>query len=157
MSIFWRLWKHAGAVFVNYWVTLSIFPGVLAEDIQSAALKSWFSLVLITVYNIADMIGKMVPEKYIMHHGSKLLAISFTRVVFIPTYAILVKYSLGDASFIIATFFLGVTNGYLTTCPMSSAPTLFEPKEAEIAGTMMVLFLLSGLTIGAFSGYLWLL
>ena len=42
MSIFWRLWKHAGAVFVNYWVTLSIFPGVLAEDIQSAALKSWY-------------------------------------------------------------------------------------------------------------------
>ena len=38
---------------------------------------------------------------------------------------------------------------------MSTAPTLFRPQESEVAGTMMVFFLLFGLSTGAMAGWLW--
>lgn len=42
-------------------VTLSIFPGVLAEDLHSEALGSWLPVILITSYNCADWAGKSLP------------------------------------------------------------------------------------------------
>ena len=40
---------------------------------------------------------------------------------------------------------------------MMLAPKRVDPHEAETAGTIMVLFLVSGLAAGAISGWLWLL
>jgi equilibrative nucleoside transporter 1/2/3 len=40
---------------------------------------------------------------------------------------------------------------------MMLAPKRVEAHEAETAGTIMVLFLVSGLAGGALSGWLWLL
>ncbi len=42
-------------------VTLSIFPGVLAEDVHSAELGSWYPVALLTVFNLADWAGKSAP------------------------------------------------------------------------------------------------
>jgi equilibrative nucleoside transporter 1/2/3 len=40
---------------------------------------------------------------------------------------------------------------------MMLAPKRVDPHEAETAGTIMVLFLVTGLAAGALSGWLWLL
>jgi phage tail protein X len=48
-------WPHACRV------TLSIFPGVLAEDVHSAELGSWYPVALLTAFNLADWAGKSVP------------------------------------------------------------------------------------------------
>lgn len=42
-------------------VTLSIFPGVLAEDVHSAELGSWYPVALLAVFNLADWAGKSAP------------------------------------------------------------------------------------------------
>jgi equilibrative nucleoside transporter 1/2/3 len=42
-------------------VTLSIFPGVLAEDVHSAQLGSWYPIWLIAAFNLADAAGKAAP------------------------------------------------------------------------------------------------
>lgn len=42
-------------------ITLSIFPGVLAEDVHSAQLGSWYSVALLTAFNFADWAGKSLP------------------------------------------------------------------------------------------------
>lgn len=42
-------------------VTLAIFPGVLAEDVHSAELGSWYPVALLTVFNLADWAGKTAP------------------------------------------------------------------------------------------------
>lgn len=39
-------------------VTLSIFPGVLAEDLHSPQLGSWYPILLLAAYNCADAAGK---------------------------------------------------------------------------------------------------
>eukprot|EP00798_Chlamydomonas_sp_ICE-L_P013705 gene13702-19597_t len=48
--VFGRLWQLSFTLFLTYLVTLSIFPGVLAEDVSSQRLGDWYPLVLITVF-----------------------------------------------------------------------------------------------------------
>jgi len=157
MPIFRQLWTFAMAVFIGYLVTLSIFPGVLAENLKSSTLKSWYSLFLITVFNLGDMTGKMCPGRYQVKDGGLLFAFSLMRLAFVPIYAVFVEERMPDTAFFIVTFSLGITNGFLTTCSMSNAPAIFnDSKTAEIAGTMMVFFLLSGLSLGACGGWLWI-
>ena len=156
LPIFKRLWMYAFAVFFGYLVTLSIFPGVLAENLTSKTLKSWYSLLLMTVFNIGDMLGKMTPSRFHCKDGALLFIFSIMRFAFVPIYAIFVQENLQDIDFFVVTFCLGLTNGFLTTSAMSTGPTLFGPREAEVAGTMMVFFLLFGLSIGACAGWLWI-
>ena len=155
IPVFKRLWTYAMAVFFAYLVTLSIFPGVLAENLKSPTLKSWYSLFLITVFNVGDMTGKMCPPKFQVKDGGLLFCFSIMRLAFVPIYAIFVQEGMSDVAFFVVTSCLGLTNGYLTTCAMSTAPTLFRPQESEVAGTMMVFFLLFGLSTGAMAGWLW--
>ncbi|QDZ21068.1 equilibrative nucleoside transporter [Chloropicon primus] len=155
MPIFKELWMYAMAVFIGYLVTLSIFPGVLAENLKSSTLKSWYSLFLITVFNLGDMTGKMCPQRYLVKDGGILFAFSIMRIAFVPIYAVFVQEGLQDIAFFIVTVSLGLTNGYLTTAAMATAPTLFDGQKAEVAGTMMVFFLLFGLSSGAMAGWLW--
>ncbi|GIL83429.1 hypothetical protein Vretimale_11208 [Volvox reticuliferus] len=54
-------WALCGSLFVTYTVTLSIFPGFLSEDIHSARLGDWYPILLITAFNLADLIGKSLP------------------------------------------------------------------------------------------------
>jgi len=46
--------KFKGAafgIFIIYIVSLSIFPGFIAEDLESKLLRDWYPILLITVYN----------------------------------------------------------------------------------------------------------
>ncbi|GLC33587.1 hypothetical protein PLESTM_000088800 [Pleodorina starrii] len=54
-------WPLCCSLFVTYTVTLSIFPGFLAEDVHSAELGDWYPILLITAYNLADLLGKSLP------------------------------------------------------------------------------------------------
>ncbi|EFJ45212.1 hypothetical protein VOLCADRAFT_94371 [Volvox carteri f. nagariensis] len=54
-------WALCGSLFLTYTVTLSIFPGFLAEDVHSAQLGDWYPILLITAFNLADLVGKSLP------------------------------------------------------------------------------------------------
>lgn len=55
------IWRPALSTTLVYVVTLSIFPGVLAEDVKSAALGSWYPVALLSLFNVADYVGKSAP------------------------------------------------------------------------------------------------
>ncbi|XP_042424118.1 equilibrative nucleotide transporter 3-like [Zingiber officinale] len=48
---------YALDIFLIYVLTLSIFPGFIAEDTRSHSLGSWYTLVLITMYHVWDLVG----------------------------------------------------------------------------------------------------
>lgn len=49
--------------FLIYVLTLSIFPGFLSEDTGSHGLGTWYALVLITMFNAWDLVGRyMCPS-----------------------------------------------------------------------------------------------
>jgi hypothetical protein len=60
------IWKPLIATFLNFWVTLSLFPGTIAsiesnpEEHNLISLGDWLPIVLITVFNLADCAGRIL-------------------------------------------------------------------------------------------------
>ena len=145
-----------------YWVTLSIFPGVLAEDLRSEALGDWLGVLLIFTFNLADMLAKLAvgadfPGLRGPGSARARLAAAAGRVAFVPLYAWAARSGAGEAPLFLLTLALGLSNGFLTAASFAFAPRGLPAESLELAGLALVLALLVGLTLGAFSGWLWLL
>ena len=139
-------------------VTLSIFPGVLAEDVHSAELGSWYPVGLITLFNLADCAGKAMPglPQLLVTAPNTLLTCTLVRVLFVPAFH-LAAIDGGPVAVGCLTVLLGVSNGWLTACCMMAAPEGMRGRAAALAGNLMVFSLVLGLCIGAGLGFLWLL
>lgn len=143
---------------VTYAVTLSIFPGVLAEDTQSPALGSWYPLILLSVYNVADLVGKVVPFCGLGPSQQALLRASCARLAFVPAYLAAVRLFPGVVSVMATlTMALGFSNGLLSAMLLTLAPAHAPAETAELTEGVMVFALVLGLTVGAAAGFLWLL
>lgn len=161
-----RVRYHAFAVAITYVVTLSIFPGVLAEDLRDDSMGDWFPVALIAAFNLADVLGKCVPGVYPVAATAfsprTMAAMAAARVLFVPAFTVVARWSDGSsgggvvAPGVALTLALGVTNGWYSASVMMTAPKAVSAAECEACGTIMVFFLLCGLTAGAFCGWLWL-
>lgn len=68
-------------------VTLSIFPGVLVEDAHSSRLGGWYPIILVTIYNVGDMLGRILPATFaaLVWTGQNIILISSSiRLLFLP-------------------------------------------------------------------------
>ena len=138
-------------------MTLSIFPGVLAEDVESEALGGWYPILLIFTFNVADMVSKMSTTFFLFGDRFFISVFTFCRLSFVPFYYFSMRLQAGEAAFFVLTFLLGLSNGYITSASMTVAPRGLPRKEAELVGMISVMFLLLGLTLGAFSSWVWTL
>ncbi|KAL9377170.1 hypothetical protein Peur_031290 [Populus x canadensis] len=132
-------WPDFGVLMI-YIVTLSIFPGFIAEDLSSKLLKDWYPVLLIT--------------KYKATWGCIL------RLVFYPLFAACLngpKWLKTEVPVAILTFMLGVTNGYLISVLMILAPMAVSVSEAELSAIAMVVFLGIGLVGGSVIGWFWVI
>ncbi|CAA6664196.1 unnamed protein product [Spirodela intermedia] len=140
-STLWRIISRVKSfglgIFLIYAVTLSIFPGYLTQDVHSATLKDWYSVILIAAYNVFDLVGKLLffPLFLICMHGPEFLRTE------IPVAVL--------------TCLLGLTNGYLTSVLMILAPKSVPIQHAETAGIAIVLFLVLGLACGSVITWFW--
>ncbi|KAG2717169.1 hypothetical protein I3843_03G162600 [Carya illinoinensis] len=149
---------YALDMFLIYVLTLSIFPGFLSEDTGSHGLGAWYALVLIAMYNVWDLIGRYIPLlKFLKLESRKGLMIAIlSRFLLIPAFYFTAKY--GDQGWmILLTSFLGLTNGYLTVCVLTSAPKGYKGPEQNALGNLLVLFLLGGIFAGVTLDWLWLI
>ncbi|KAG8086950.1 hypothetical protein GUJ93_ZPchr0010g8502 [Zizania palustris] len=152
-SIVGRVKWHGIGVALIYAITLSIFPGYITEDVHSESLKDWYPIMLITAYNVFDLLGKSVPAVYSLQNANIAVAGSFARLLFYPLfYGCLHGPSFFRTEFpvTILTCLLGLTNGYLTCILMTLAPKAVPIQHSETAGIVIVLFLVTGLVIGSF-------
>ncbi|XVF01889.1 hypothetical protein REPUB_Repub04eG0127700 [Reevesia pubescens] len=152
---------YALDMFLIYLLTLSIFPGFLSEDTGKHSLGTWYALVLIAMYNVWDLIGRYIPLVKLLKLESRkgLTAVIVSRFLLIPAFYFTAKY--GDQGWMIMlTSFLGLTNGYLTVCVLTSAPhpmaIRFGPEQNAL-GNLLVLFLIGGIFAGVTLDWLWLI
>lgn len=159
LVVAWEVRYLVAALIAIYTVTLSIFPGVLAEDISSAALGSWYPVVLMAVYNAADCGGKWAPAvpALRLRRPGAILGAAGARVLFVPAFHFAATRGAGGAAMGALAVALGGSNGYLTSAAMMLGPRLVEPRAAALSGNVMVLSLVAGLCVGAVAGFLWLL
>ncbi|OIW05915.1 hypothetical protein TanjilG_07191 [Lupinus angustifolius] len=149
---------YAVDLFLIYTLTLSIFPGFLSEDTGSHSLGTWYALVLIAMYNVFDLIGRYVPlVKLLNLESRKLITVAILcRFLLIPAFYFTAKYG-SQGWMIFLTSFLGLSNGYLTVCVLTSAPKGYKGPEQNALGNMLVLFLLGGIFAGVTLDWLWLI
>jgi solute carrier family 29 (equilibrative nucleoside transporter), member 1/2/3 len=96
-----------------------VFPSILLTSFVPIR----YALVLISMYNVWDLIGRYVPLISCIKLTSRkgILAATLSRFLLIPAFYFTAKY--GDQGYmILLTSFLGLTNGYLTVCILTEAP-----------------------------------
>jgi equilibrative nucleoside transporter 1/2/3 len=161
MGPVWRatLWDVVGRVKwygvgigLIYIVTLSIFPGYVTEDVHSQIFKDWYSILLITGYNVFDLVGKSLTAAYLLQNTKAAIGGTVVRLLFLPLFYGCLhgpKFFRTEIPVTILTCLLGLTNGYLTSVLLILAPKVVKLQHAETAGIVCVLFLVIGLDIGS--------
>ncbi len=81
---------------------------------QSELLGDWYPIVLITVFNVCDLLGKNIPFPAWSASAPPraLLTCSLLRFLFVPAFLLAGKYA-GSAAWLMAllTISLGFSNG----------------------------------------------
>ncbi|XP_049931209.1 equilibrative nucleotide transporter 8-like isoform X2 [Nymphaea colorata] len=161
---FWNTWKkikwNAVGILMIYVVTLSIFPGYITDGLQSKILRNWYPILLITTYNVFDLVGKCLTAMYVPKATVKVVWACSGRLLFYPLFAACMhgpRFFRTEIPVVLLTSALGLTNGYLTSSLMILAPKCVPTKEAETVGIIMVLFLGIGLAAGSLAGWLWVI
>ncbi|XP_031114131.1 equilibrative nucleotide transporter 3-like [Ipomoea triloba] len=141
-----------------YVLTLSIFPGFLYENTGTHNLGSWYAIVLIAMYNALDLIARYIPliKKLELKSRKGLMVAILSRFLLIPCFYFTAKYG-NQGWMIMLVSFLGLTNGYLTVCVLTTAPKGYNGPEANALGNILMLCLLIGMCFGVALGWLWLI
>ncbi|RRT83469.1 hypothetical protein B296_00017571 [Ensete ventricosum] len=130
------------------------------ENSQDGLRKgaSTYALVLISMYNVWDLIGRYVPLIKCLKLTSRkgLMAATLARFLFIPAFYFTSKYG-AEGWMIMLTSVLGLTNGYLTVCVLTDAPKGYKGPEQNALGNLLVAFLIAGLFSGVSLDWLWLI
>ncbi|GLU09683.1 hypothetical protein SLE2022_265300 [Rubroshorea leprosula] len=155
-----RICWPAFGVLMIYLVTLSIFPGFIAESLQSKLLHDWYPVLLITTYNLADFVGKSGTAVYVLNSIKKATWACIARLLFYPLFSACLhgpKWLKSEVPVAVLTFMLGLSNGYLTSVIMILAPKSVPEPEAELAAVVLAVFLGMGLVCGSILGWFWLI
>lgn len=155
-----RIRWPAFGIFIIYIVTLSIFPGFIAENLKSKILQDWYPILLITVYNIADLVGKSLAAVCILQSIKKATWACIARLLFYPLFTAFLHgptWLKTEVPMVILTFMLGLTNGYLTSVMMILVPKSVPVSEAELSAIVMVVFLGLGMVGGSVLGWFWII
>lgn len=150
----------AFGILMIYAITLSIFPGFIAENLKSSFFRDWYPILLIAVYNFSDLVGKSLTAIYVMKGIGKASLACMCRLLFYPLFAGCLhgrKWVRTEVPVVLLTFLLGLTNGYLTSVLMILTPKSVPDLEAEKSAVVMAVFLGFGLLSGSVLGWFWII
>ena len=141
-------------------ITFVVFPGTSLStnfDFLGTSNKdfTWFSVILITTFNIFDTIGRFAGGYKQIFTPRSVVFLTVIRVVFIASFVLIQLKS--DPSWLFqADWFkfvnmaiFALTNGYNSTLCMIYGPSLVEDNNKERAGLIMNFHLVGGIFIGA--------
>lgn len=155
--VIYRTWKIGAAVGFVFFITLLGFPGLMTSIPSSRISADWYPIILITVFNLFDFLGKMSPA-FIHDHDwtvpkkeMGLLIACGCRVIFIVIFATSVHFpnAQHEAYVITVVALFAYSGGFLGAVLMMVGPSKVSPPEKEVAGTVSAFFLVMGLAVGA--------
>ncbi|XP_065195002.1 equilibrative nucleoside transporter 3-like [Sycon ciliatum] len=173
MPNFWviirKIYHLALSVAGIFFVTLAVFPAV-SQSVASVAArhanvklnvwqdKYFVSLTTFLLFNAGDYAGRTAAGMVQLLGPRSICIISFLRLGFLPLFALCNAYPDdrtmsvvfdSDVYPVLFMSLLALSNGYISSLCMMTAPGLVEPHERETTGTMMAFCLGAGLTAGA--------
>ena len=158
---------EATTVFMNFLVTLAIFPGMIASLPREGMGPGWFMVINLLVFNAADFVGKTLLswERARLRPGASpaVCLVAFLRLLFLAAFVLMLSPHAGGRAPVIGAAtakwwaplmcaLLGFSNGYVGTYALVTAPGRVGEKSRGRVGAMMVFFLTFGLCIGSWVG-----
>mmetsp|Transcript_11400 Transcript_11400/g.18554 ORF Transcript_11400/g.18554 Transcript_11400/m.18554 type:complete len:460 (-) Transcript_11400:212-1591(-) len=173
MEVFAQIRPAAMGAYLSFLVTLSLFPSITVlieseKNCKSDATRFnndlWIPFYFV-MFNLTDLIGRLAAPMYPLSvTANNVWKFATMRVVFIPLFLLcnvsdsqLPVVFKSDAFPIIFMIFFGLSNGYVSTLAMMFGPSLVPPKDAGLAGTLMIFSLTIGLMSGAMLSFVMVL
>ncbi|XP_050463129.1 equilibrative nucleoside transporter 4 [Cataglyphis hispanica] len=152
------IFPYMASIGVAYFVTLCLYPGIVSEII-SCKFESWMPVILMTAFNASDLLGKvfaLIPYEW---KRTQLLYFSSARVILIPLFLLCAiprgaPILSGEGYPLLFSWLLGLTNGIVGSIPMIQAPSKVPEEHRELAGNIMTLSYITGLTLGSLLAYM---
>jgi len=163
------------AVAYVFIVTLAVFPPITTsiQPVSPTIHPLLFSAVHFLVFNIGDFSGRYICsfESLLIWSSKRLLTLSLARTLFIPLFLMcniqrgptIVDSSpiiSSDLLFMTMLFLFGLSNGYVSSMCMMSAPSLEHnprlrgrPEDVDVAATVASFCLVGGLSIGSITSF----
>lgn len=115
-----------------------MYPGI-ASEIVSCHLGSWMPILMMAIFNGADLIGKMLSSSSSHWTGGRLVRWCIVRIILIPLLLMCtVPRNSPIFSEVIFPFvfilILGLSNGVLGSVPIIQAPSKVEDYHRELTG-----------------------
>ena len=137
----WPLWL---AVFFNFCITLTIFPGYLLGVKTPEYLGTWGPIIITTLFCIFDWVGRAIPAYVPPFPSLRWAWIPVAlRLLFFPIFILSIQkiLNLGDPWWTFAwDIVFAISNGYAGTNNMihaNSHPEIKSPEDKRLAGFCM--------------------
>lgn len=151
LSVFKRVYPMLVCVFVVYFTSLLIFPGVF---FLVSTTDGWYMTVIVTLFNAGDFISRMVLMFRPLRPSPKVvIGGTLGRLIIIPFLVLCVRGIIrGVALPYVLIALLGLTNGYFGCmacihCPRTT--TLRYAGERSLAAILSGIAIMLGLCFGS--------
>ncbi|KAK6057877.1 nucleoside transporter [Cooperia oncophora] len=151
-------WAQLVSVFLVFFVTLAVFPTILAGITPNNKGQQWsreiyYGITVFLNFNLLAAIGSTTAN-FIQIPGPNLLLVPVSaRLLFIPFF-MLCNYNVDDRVmpvyfenewyFIIGNAIMAFTSGYFSSLAMMYAPRVVPGSLSKTAGMIAALFLVTG-------------
>ncbi|XP_042209109.1 equilibrative nucleoside transporter 1-like [Homarus americanus] len=165
---YWYIFKKALPqlfnVFMVFFVTLAVFPPVLADTCRTeenfpVPPKYFQAITCFLTFNLFAMIGNMLSGLFTWP-GPRFLCIPvLLRIFLIPAFVLCHFYPVNverimpvlidsDWAYWVLGAILGITSGYYSSLAVMYCPRTVEPEYASVAGMMGAASLITGIFAG---------
>nr|CAD7461806.1 unnamed protein product [Timema tahoe] len=132
------IWPYMLSIGLAYFVTLCLYPGIESE-IVSCKFGNWMPVILMAVFNAADLVGKILASVPYDWSRTQLIVFAWMRTLLIPLL-LLCATPRGHPLIpregypMLFSLLLGVTNGLVGSVPMILAPSRVPEEHRELTG-----------------------
>ena len=152
------IWLHWLAIFVNFLITLTLFPGYMTGLPQKKPLGTWVPVVVTTVFCIFDWAGRYLPSRFMWPCEKYSWIPVYTRLLFFVIFMLSIQgvIDLGEPYWtFLWTVPFAVTNGYMATVAMihGSNHSALNTDQRRAAGFLMSFANTGGILVAMFLTY----
>lgn len=163
-SILQRIWYHAVALFLVFFVSIAIFPGITSsiKPLYPSGGRLYRDLYIpltFVIYNFGDLLGRITSSKYPHPRPLTLMNLSLLRCGFFALFMMCNIVTNGqtprsvffhsDIIPLVLIFLLAYSNGVVCSLSFMTYSAYVKEHEKEFSGGVMFFVATFGLTFGS--------
>lgn len=147
-SVFMQIKLNCFWIFLIFFVTMSIFPGISSFIPSSFGLGNWLSIILASIFTTLDFVGRSLPNFYEMNEIwiQRIILLRTNFVILFYLYIRPIWFVHTDVVPMTMMGIMALSNGYTSTIIMKRGQT---EENQEVAGNLMTFFMLLGISSGS--------